>query len=47
MVLVGTGLHGLGVPVVLDVALWLLVALSLATIAQRLHAVHVSAEQRP
>ncbi|QUH01552.1 CDP-alcohol phosphatidyltransferase family protein [Saccharopolyspora erythraea] len=45
VVLVGTGLHGLGVPVVLDVSLWLLVALSLITIAQRLHSVHVSAHR--
>ncbi|PKW19136.1 CDP-diacylglycerol--glycerol-3-phosphate 3-phosphatidyltransferase [Saccharopolyspora spinosa] len=42
VVLVGTGLHGLGVPYVLDVAVWLLVVLSLITIAQRLIAVHAS-----
>lgn len=43
IILTGTGLHGLGVPHVLDVAIWLLAALTLATIAQRLHAVHTSA----
>lgn len=43
IILTGTGLHGLGVPHVLDVAIWLLAALTLATIAQRLHAVHASA----
>lgn len=43
VVLVGTGLHGLGVPYVLDVAIWTLVAFSVLTIAQRLRAVHVSA----
>ncbi|GAA2345984.1 CDP-alcohol phosphatidyltransferase family protein [Saccharopolyspora halophila] len=42
IVLTGTGLHGLGVPYVLDLAIWLLVALSLITIAQRLAAVHAS-----
>ena len=40
IILVGTGLHGLGVPWVLDVAVWALVVLCLVTIAQRLHAVH-------
>ncbi|WP_433869444.1 phosphatidylinositol phosphate synthase [Saccharopolyspora sp. CA-218241] len=39
VVLVGTGLHGLGVPFVLDVAVWLLVVLSLLTVAQRMVAV--------
>ncbi|MDA3628490.1 phosphatidylinositol phosphate synthase [Saccharopolyspora oryzae] len=43
VILVGTGLHGLGVPYVLDAAIWLLVLLSLITIAQRLIAVHRSA----
>jgi len=38
LVLVGTGLHGLGVPHVLPAAVWLLVALSLVTIAQRIAA---------
>ncbi|GAB3280085.1 phosphatidylinositol phosphate synthase [Parasphingorhabdus pacifica] len=42
VVLVGTGLHGLGVPYVLDLAVWLLVVLSLITIVQRLVAVHRS-----
>ncbi|TWG08474.1 phosphatidylinositol phosphate synthase [Saccharopolyspora dendranthemae] len=45
IILTGTGLHGLGVPHVLDVAIWLLAALTLATIAQRLHAVHASAHR--
>lgn len=40
VVLVGTGLHGLGVPYVLDVAIWLLVVLVMATIVQRLVVVH-------
>ncbi|SFS30750.1 phosphatidylinositol phosphate synthase [Saccharopolyspora flava] len=44
IVLTGAGLHGLGVPYVLDVAIWLLVALTLITIAQRLHTVHASAQ---
>ncbi|GAA4618589.1 phosphatidylinositol phosphate synthase [Saccharopolyspora hordei] len=43
VVLIGTGLHGLGVPYVLDVAVWLLVLLCLITIAQRLATVHRSA----
>lgn len=42
VVLTGTGLHGLGVPYVLDLAIWLLVALSLITVVQRLAAVHAS-----
>lgn len=42
IVLVGTGLHGLRVPYVLDAAIWLLVALSAVTIGQRLFAVHRS-----
>lgn len=44
IVLTGVGLQGLGVPYVLDIAIWLLVALTLITIAQRLHAVHASAQ---
>lgn len=36
IVLVGTGLHGLGVPYVLAGALWLLVAVSSVTVLQRL-----------
>lgn len=43
VVLVGVGLHGLGVPHVLDIAVWLLAVLSVITIAQRLLAVHRSA----
>ncbi|MGW1681484.1 phosphatidylinositol phosphate synthase [Saccharopolyspora sp. NPDC002376] len=43
VILVGTGLHGLGVPYVLDVAIWLLALLSLITITQRLITVHRSA----
>ncbi|MGP4019934.1 phosphatidylinositol phosphate synthase [Saccharopolyspora sp. 5N708] len=46
VVLVGTGLHGLGVPYVLDVAIWLLAALSLITIGQRLTAVHRSSRSQ-
>lgn len=42
IVLVGAGLHGLGVPYVFDIALWLLVALSLITVGQRLRAVYAS-----
>jgi CDP-diacylglycerol--glycerol-3-phosphate 3-phosphatidyltransferase len=41
--LVGAGLAGMGVPYALDVALWLLVALSLITVAQRMIAVWRSA----
>lgn len=39
-VLVGTGLTGLGVPFVLAVALWLLVAASAVTVVQRLSTVY-------
>lgn len=46
MTLVGSGLHGLGVPFALDVALWLLAALSLVTVAQRLASVYRSANQQ-
>ena len=46
IVLVGTGLAGLGVPYVLDIAVWLLVVLSLITIGQRLRAVIVSSGTR-
>ncbi|MER7012098.1 phosphatidylinositol phosphate synthase [Saccharopolyspora sp. NPDC000359] len=46
VILVGTGLHGLGVPHVLDVAVWLLVLLSLITIGQRLAVVHRSAREQ-
>jgi CDP-diacylglycerol---glycerol-3-phosphate 3-phosphatidyltransferase len=41
--LVGAGLDGLGVPFALDVALWVLAALSLVTVVQRIVAVHRSA----
>jgi phosphatidylinositol phosphate synthase len=41
--LVGTGLHGLGVPYALNVALWLLAAASVWTVGQRIVAVHRSA----
>ncbi|SDP55979.1 CDP-diacylglycerol--glycerol-3-phosphate 3-phosphatidyltransferase [Actinopolyspora xinjiangensis] len=36
VLLVGTGLHGMGVPYVLDVALWGLAAMSVFTVGQRL-----------
>jgi CDP-diacylglycerol--glycerol-3-phosphate 3-phosphatidyltransferase len=42
----GTGLTGFGVPYALHVALWLLVGLSVVTVAQRIIAVWHSAEQR-
>jgi CDP-diacylglycerol--glycerol-3-phosphate 3-phosphatidyltransferase len=41
--LVGAGLTGMGVPYALDVALWLLVGLSAATVLQRIIAVRRSA----
>lgn len=44
--LVGTGLHGLGVPLALPVALWSLSVLSLVTVGQRIAAVYRSAGQR-
>lgn len=40
IVLTGTGLHGLGVPYVLDAAVWVLVGLSALTVVQRLITVH-------
>lgn len=40
IILVGTGLDGFGVPYVLAVALWFLVAATAVTVAQRLVAVH-------
>lgn len=46
IVLVGTGLYGLGVPYVLDIAIWLLVVLCLITIGQRLYAVYAPAHLR-
>jgi CDP-diacylglycerol--glycerol-3-phosphate 3-phosphatidyltransferase len=45
MTLVGTGLHGLGVPYVLHVAMWALAVLSVVTVAQRLIAVYRSARE--
>jgi CDP-diacylglycerol--glycerol-3-phosphate 3-phosphatidyltransferase len=42
--LVGTGLHGLGVPYALHVALWVLAAASVWTVGQRIAAVHRSAQ---
>ncbi|MFR9731873.1 phosphatidylinositol phosphate synthase [Saccharopolyspora sp. MS10] len=44
LVLVGTGLHGLGVPFVLGAAVWLLAALSAITVLQRLRAAARSAQ---
>jgi CDP-diacylglycerol--glycerol-3-phosphate 3-phosphatidyltransferase len=45
--LVGTGLHGFGVPYAVPVALWLLAGLSLVTVGQRLLAVYRSAQRAP
>jgi CDP-diacylglycerol--glycerol-3-phosphate 3-phosphatidyltransferase len=45
IVLVGTGLTGLGVPFVLAVALWLLVAASTITVGQRFATVRVQSRQ--
>ena len=42
--LVGTGLHGLGVPYALHVALWALAAASVWTVGQRIVAVYRSAQ---
>jgi CDP-diacylglycerol---glycerol-3-phosphate 3-phosphatidyltransferase len=47
LVLVGTGLAGLGVPYAVHVALWLLLAGSAITVAQRVRAVHQGARGRP
>lgn len=47
LALVGTGLHGLGVPYALDVALWLLAAGSLWTVGQRILLVYRSAQALP
>ncbi|MGH4013022.1 MAG: phosphatidylinositol phosphate synthase [Pseudonocardiaceae bacterium] len=44
--LVGTGLTGIGVPFAIDVALWLLAALQLVTVVQRMLAVRRSARQQ-
>ena len=46
IVLVGTGLTGLGVPFVLAIALWALVAASTVTVAQRFHAVYAQSKAR-
>lgn len=43
--LVGTGLHGLGVPYAVHVALWGLAVLSLVTVGQRFVAVYRSAQE--
>jgi CDP-diacylglycerol---glycerol-3-phosphate 3-phosphatidyltransferase len=47
IVLVGTGLDGLGVPFVLAVALWLLVAASTITVGQRLVTVYQQSRALP
>jgi CDP-diacylglycerol--glycerol-3-phosphate 3-phosphatidyltransferase len=46
IVLVGTGLYGLGVPYVLDIAVWLLAVFCLVTIGQRLYAVYAPGRMR-
>ncbi|HET8643652.1 MAG TPA: CDP-alcohol phosphatidyltransferase family protein [Pseudonocardiaceae bacterium] len=43
--LVGSGLHGLGIPFALDVALWVLAVLSVLTVAQRFVALYRSARE--
>lgn len=43
--LVGTGLHGLGVPYALHVGLWVLAVASVWTVGQRIAAVHRSARE--
>jgi CDP-diacylglycerol--glycerol-3-phosphate 3-phosphatidyltransferase len=43
--LVGTGLHGLGVPYLLDLAMWALAVLSVVTVGQRLVAVYRSTRE--
>lgn len=45
IVLVGTGLSGLGVPYALDAALWVLAVLQLVTVVQRMVTVRRSAHQ--
>ena len=47
IVLVGTGLAGLGVPYAVHVALWILLVGSAVTVGQRLAAVHRAAGGRP
>ncbi|WP_018023912.1 phosphatidylinositol phosphate synthase [Corynebacterium ulceribovis] len=44
--LVGLGLQGFGVPYAIDIALWLLAAGSVVTVAQRLWQVHAQPEAR-
>lgn len=44
--LLGAGLHGLGVPYVLDVALWLLAVLTVFTVVQRMLSVGRSAKEQ-
>ena len=46
IMLLGIGLHGLGVPLAADVALWLLAVLSVVTVVQRMAAVYRSAQAR-
>jgi CDP-diacylglycerol---glycerol-3-phosphate 3-phosphatidyltransferase len=47
LALVGTGLHGLGVPYALHVALWLLAAASVWTVGQRIVIVYRAASAGP
>lgn len=46
LALVGTMLAGLGVPVALPIALWLLAVLSVWTVGQRIGSVHASAKEQ-
>ncbi|SDW34108.1 CDP-diacylglycerol--glycerol-3-phosphate 3-phosphatidyltransferase [Amycolatopsis xylanica] len=43
--LVGTGLHGFGIPYTVDISLWLLAALSVVTLLQRMAAVAKAARE--
>lgn len=47
VVLVGIGLAGVGIPIALPIALWLLVALGIITVGQRLAAVHRAPDPLP
>jgi len=47
LVLVGVGLAGIGLPLGLPIALWLLVTLGVITVGQRLHAVRRAASALP
>lgn len=47
IVLVGVGLAGLGVPIAIPIALWLLVAVGVLTVGQRLNAVRRAAVESP